>query len=65
MSATPSPDHKLAEALADLRERLAPLDEAALGYRRQLEEQGWSPTAAEQMALAFHTILLGYLRAPK
>ena len=46
--------HALAEGLAQWRERLAPLDEATLGYRAQLESNGWSPAAAEQMAVSFY-----------
>lgn len=53
--------HQLAEGIAKIREALAPIDEATLGYKRQLEEQGWSPTAAEKMALAFHAMLLSYV----
>lgn len=54
--------NELAQAVAQVREMLAPVDEATLGYRRQLEENGWSPQAAEQMALSFHTLLLQHMR---
>jgi hypothetical protein len=54
--------HQIAQAVAQLREVLAPIDEAAAGYRKQLEEQGWSPTAAETMALSFHTMILAQIR---
>ncbi|GGK61343.1 hypothetical protein Sme01_03040 [Sphaerisporangium melleum] len=53
--------HKLAQAVAQMREMLAPLDEATLGYRRQLEETGWSPEAAEEMALSFHRMAIGQM----
>jgi hypothetical protein len=54
--------HQMAEAVAQIREALAPIDEATMGYRKQLEEQGWSPTAAETMALGFHSLLLAQCR---
>jgi hypothetical protein len=50
--------HQLAEGIAQLREMLAPIDEAAVGYRKHLEEQGWSPTIAEHMAFEFHRTLM-------
>jgi hypothetical protein len=53
--------NRLASGIAQVREYLAPIDEAALGYRRQLEQAGWSPTAAEKMALAFHAMLLSFM----
>lgn len=53
--------HQLAQAVAQMREMLAPVDEATLGYRRQLEENGWSPEAAEEMALSFHRMALGQM----
>lgn len=48
----------LAEAIAGIKQVLAPIDEATIGYRKQLEEAGWSPTAAEHMALEFHRMLM-------
>lgn len=50
--------HDLANGIAQLREILAPIDEAATGYRAHLEKQGWSPTAAETIALDFHRALM-------
>ena len=50
--------HDFATAIAQMRDILAPIDEAVLGYRKQLEEEGWSPTAAETMALEFHRMLM-------
>ncbi len=50
--------HELATGIARLREVMAPLDEAVAGYRKQLEEQGWSPTVAEAMAPEFHRVLM-------
>lgn len=40
---------------------LAPRDEATLGYRRPLEADVWSPEAAEEMALSFHSLALGQM----
>ncbi len=54
--------HTIAEMAAQMREMLTPIDEATLGYRRQLEEEGWSAQAAEQMALSFHTMLFHQMR---
>jgi hypothetical protein len=56
--------HLIAKSVADLRELLAPLDEATLGYRRHLETQGWSPPVAEQMALWFYAAkMAGFVAA--
>jgi hypothetical protein len=46
--------HQVALAIAGMRQVLAPIDDAALGYRAQLEGQGWSAAAAERMAFQFH-----------
>lgn len=54
--------NQLAEAIALINQMIAPVDEAALGYRRTLEEQGWSPTAAEEMALNYHGLLMNQLK---
>lgn len=55
--------HQVAETSARLSGILTPIDEATLGYRHRLEAEGWSPTAAEQMALGFYglqvTALMG------
>lgn len=53
--------HAFAQGLASDRELLAPLDEAAIGYRTQLVADGWSPEAAENMALAFYGTQLNML----
>jgi len=54
--------HQLAAGLADIREALGPLDEAVRGYRDQLERDGWTTSAAEQMALAFYSLQISMLR---
>ena len=55
--------HEFAKGLAVFREIVAPVDETVLGYRRQLEADGWSPTAAEHMALSLHGVLMAQLVA--
>jgi hypothetical protein len=55
--------HEIAKGIAQLRELLAPIDEAVSGYRKQLEESGWSPTVAEAMALEFHRMLMANVTA--
>lgn len=50
--------NELAGVLAFVREALAPLDETVRGYRDQLIRDGWSETAAEQMAVGLHQLLL-------
>ena len=55
--------HGLATAIAEMREMLAPIDEAVTGYRKQLEGAGWSPTAAETMALELHRLLMANIIA--
>lgn len=50
--------HQFAQGIAQMRETFAPIDEATLGYRVQLEAAGWSPTVAEQMAFQFFTVLM-------
>jgi hypothetical protein len=43
----------MAEYMADFMEEFALFREAAVGYRKQLEEDGWSPTAAEMIAASW------------
>lgn len=44
----------LANMMAAVLDNLAPIVEAAVGYRTQLESAGYSPTMAEQLAAQFH-----------
>jgi hypothetical protein len=59
---TPSPAelerlrHEMTHGLLAMREQLAPVFDTADGMRADMEQRGWSPTAAEQVAL---TWLLG------
>ena len=45
----------LAAGLAELGASVEPLFEQALGMRRKMEADGWSPTAAEAAALTWLT----------
>lgn len=63
MSVADAANH-YARGVANMRELLAPLDEATLGYRAQLEATGWSSPAAEQMAVMFYTSqMIGFTAA--
>lgn len=50
--------HEVAQAAANMRQVLAPIEEAARGYRAEMEANGWSPTVAEQMAFQLHLTLM-------
>lgn len=55
MTTEPDPQDmaaKLAASMMDTLTALRPLFEAAQGLKSQLEADGWSPTAAEQIAEA-------------
>lgn len=43
---------------ADAREILAPVEEASLGYRAHLIEQGWATSSAETMSVEFFKMVL-------
>ncbi len=45
-----SPESRMTEALQSFTAPLTLLGESAMGYRKQLEAAGWSPTVAEQAA---------------
>lgn len=45
--------HELSNGLLLMSEQMAPIFDAADGMRADLEKRGWSPTAAEQVALAW------------
>lgn len=53
--------NELANNIANWREIIAPLDEATAGYRAQLEAEGWSAPAAEQMAISFYALQMSML----
>jgi hypothetical protein len=54
--------HELAQACATAREMTAPLDDAVMGYKRQLIEQGWGAAASEAMAVEFHRFVFTIIR---
>lgn len=54
---------QMSAALIEIGERMAQVVEATEGYRKQCEERGFSPTAAEQMALSYHHLLLARIVA--
>lgn len=45
--------NELSSMLMMMSEQVAPIFDAAEGMRRDMEQRGWSPTAAEQVALAW------------
>lgn len=45
--------HELSNALLIMSEQMAPLFDAAEGMKADMEKRGWSPTAAEQVALTW------------
>ena len=51
---TPSP----AQALMEMLEVTSQFVEAAAGHRKVCEDAGFSPTAAEQMAVEFYRVLM-------
>lgn len=54
MSQPPNP----AEAMLQVMDGMKTVLETIAGYRKQCEEQGFSPTAAEVMALELHQAML-------
>ncbi len=44
---------QMAQALLDAMEMMAPIIDAADGLRANMEMRGWSPTAAEAVALTW------------
>lgn len=55
--------HELANAMLQMTETIAPILDTADGMRADLEQRGWSPTAAEQAAAAWLTGALGAVGA--
>lgn len=51
--------HELSNALLIMAEQTAPVFDAADGMRADLEKRGWSPTAAEQVALTWLVSAMG------
>lgn len=61
----PAEPPSTAEAMAQVLDQMHQLEEAARGYRARLERMGWSPTAAENMALQFHAGLVTSAFTPR
>lgn len=57
----PTPQQQLATAMLEMTAMFEPIGEAVDGYRADLERRGYSPTAAETMALDFHRFLIAQL----
>lgn len=53
---------EFAEAMATMAELMRPMGEAVDGYREEALRRGYSPTAAEQMAMSYHEHLLTLIR---
>lgn len=51
----------LAEGLLTLNAEMAPLLESAEGMKADMERRGWSPTAAEEVALAWLSGAMSYV----
>lgn len=47
--------NELSNALLLMSEQMAPIFDAAEGIKADMEKRGWSPTAAEQVALTWLT----------
>ena len=60
---TPDPQQMLAEALLKMNDMLAPVREAIDGYRADLIRNGYSPEAAESMAVSYHNYFFAMLQS--
>ena len=61
---TPDPQQALVEALLTMAELLVPVREAVDGYRSDLIRNGYSPEAAESMAVGYHNYFFAMLAIP-
>lgn len=57
----PDLSQQLATALLEMTSMFKPIGEAVDGYRADLENRGYSPTAAEAMAMEFHSYLMAQM----
>lgn len=53
------------EIMLQLADSMTTVVASVVGYRTQLEEAGFSPTAAETMATHFHQVLITAIFAKK
>jgi len=58
-----TPSTELAEALVNMSQLIGPMVEASCGYRQQAEAAGFSPSAAEEMAVQYHAFVWAALAA--
>lgn len=63
MSAATDMAAEYAQGLVSMAETLRPLLDAVDGHRNEALARGYSPTAAEQMALVYHQLLIAQLVA--
>lgn len=54
--------HDLSNALLVMSEQMAPIFDAAEGMKADMEKRGWSPTAAEQVALTWLIGAMGQIQ---
>jgi hypothetical protein len=54
-------ESEFAETIASLMDGISPIREAVIGYRKQCEDAGFSPTMAEGMAGELHSGLMRML----
>lgn len=57
------PDETMIQAFAEMSEMMQVVVEAAVGYRARCEANGFSPTAAEAMAMEYHGYLMRMMLA--
>ncbi len=53
---------QIAQAVAGMREMLAPILEGAKGYKEECMRQGFGERAADDMAVQFHEAVLSLFR---
>jgi hypothetical protein len=57
----PDLKQQMAAALLEMSDLVKPVSEAVDGYKADLERRGYSPTAAEAMAMEFHRYLFAQM----
>lgn len=56
--------HRLAMAMADLKEMVAPIEEVARGMRTDLSKnKGWTSESADRMACEWYVLVLRNMQA--
>jgi len=54
---------QMLEAISQLNDFLTPMLEAAIGHKAKCEAVGFSPAAAEQMAVEYYRMMVDVIRA--